>query len=146
MTQGLSRRNFLKASAASAAAGLMQATAVSVLAAPADAPAAAPKRQGTYKESPMLAERVAAGTLPPVDERLPPNPEVVEVLEEVGTYGGTIRTDVFNPNQLFGDPQGAMGTELILRIDRDFQTIVGGLAESWEFNDDFTEQILYLRQ
>lgn len=146
MTEGLSRRNFLKASAASAAAGLMQATAASVLAAPADAPAAAPKRQMTYKESPMLAERVAAGTLPPVEERLPPNPQVIEVLEEIGTYGGVIRTAVFNPNQLFGDPQGAMGTELILRIDRDFQTVVGGLAESWEFNDDFTEQTLHLRQ
>jgi len=30
-----------------------------------------------YKEAPMLAERVGAGTLPPVAERLPKDPEVV---------------------------------------------------------------------
>lgn len=149
MTKGLSRRDFLKAAAISATAGMLQATAASSAAAlsvPLVAPAAAPKRQSMYHESPMLAERVAAGTLPAVEERLPPSPQVIEVLEEIGAYGGTIRTAVFNPNQLFGDPQGAMGTELILRIDRDFSTIVGGLAESWEFNEDATEQTLYLRQ
>jgi peptide/nickel transport system substrate-binding protein len=147
MTQGFSRRDFLKASAISATAGMLQATAMTTLAAPADvAPAAAPKRQGMYNESPMLAERVAAGELPPVEERLPPNPQVIEPIEEIGVYGGTISTAIVNPNQLFGDPQGAMGTELILRIDRDFSTIVSGLAESWEFNEDATEQTLYLRQ
>jgi peptide/nickel transport system substrate-binding protein len=146
MPEGLSRRDFLKASALTASAGLLQATAVAVAAAPQAAPAAAPQRQSMYNESPMLAERVAAGQLPPVAERLPPTPEVVDVLNEIGQYGGTISTAIVNPNQLFGDPQGAMGTELILRIDRDFSTIVSGLAESWEFNDDATEQTLYLRQ
>ncbi|MBZ0300606.1 MAG: ABC transporter substrate-binding protein [Anaerolineae bacterium] len=146
MTKGLSRRDFLKASAISATAGAIQATAMTALAAPASASAAAPQRQMMYHESPMLTERVNAGTLPPVEERLPPNPEVVDVLNEVGTYGGTISTAIVNPNQLFGDPQGAMGTELILRIDRDFSTVISGLAESWEFNDDATEQILHLRQ
>ena len=29
-----------------------------------------------YSEAPMLAERVAAGELPPVEERLPSNPKV----------------------------------------------------------------------
>ena len=44
-----------------------------------------------YKEAPMLAERVAAGELPPVDERLPDVPDVIEPTAEVGTYGGTIQ-------------------------------------------------------
>ena len=30
-----------------------------------------------YQEAPMLAEQVAAGELPPLEERLPPNPLVV---------------------------------------------------------------------
>src|SRR5215204_2407919 len=42
----------------------------------------------TYNEAPMLAERVASGELPPVEERLPANPMVVEPFESVGTYGG----------------------------------------------------------
>ena len=42
-----------------------------------------------YQEAPMLRERVAAGELPPVDERLPDEPLVVDV-PEVGEYGGAI--------------------------------------------------------
>jgi len=42
----------------------------------------------TYNESPMLAEQVAAGELPPVAERLPVNPVVVEPYAEIGQYGG----------------------------------------------------------
>ena len=36
-----------------------------------------------YSESPMLADRVAAGDLPPVEERLPVSPEVVTPTSEV---------------------------------------------------------------
>lgn len=45
----------------------------------------------TYHESPQLAERVATGELPPVAERLPKNPKVLPVYEEIGQYGGTWR-------------------------------------------------------
>src|SRR5262245_6808645 len=41
-----------------------------------------------FKEAPMLADRVKAGTLPPVDKRLPQNPLVVPVVERAGQYGG----------------------------------------------------------
>lgn len=44
---------------------------------------------GRYRESPLLRERVEAGELPPVEERLPDEPLVVEV-PEVGEYGGTV--------------------------------------------------------
>ena len=44
-----------------------------------------------YQEAPMLAEMVAAGELPPVADRLPPNPLVVAPLNEIGSYGGTLR-------------------------------------------------------
>jgi peptide/nickel transport system substrate-binding protein len=39
----------------------------------------------------MLRERVEQGLLPPVEERLPENPYVVEPVESIGKYGGTIR-------------------------------------------------------
>ena len=42
-------------------------------------------------EAPMLAALVAAGELPPVEERLPEDPFVREVYGEIGQYGGTIR-------------------------------------------------------
>ena len=66
----------------------------------AEQPAAA--AESKYKESPVLAAKVAAGELPPVDERLPEEPMVVgpgvylteENLPnwEPGVYGGTLRS------------------------------------------------------
>ena len=44
-----------------------------------------------YQESPLLAARVEAGELPPVEERLPSNPFVRQVEEEIGEYSGTMR-------------------------------------------------------
>src|SRR5688572_27186988 len=99
----ISRRTFLHLGAASGAAAVLaacgQAAPSSLPEAPADAPAAAApaapaERMGSggYYESPMLAERVAAGELPPVDQRLPATPLVVVPLEGVGTYGGSWRT------------------------------------------------------
>ena len=40
----------------------------------------------------MLAERVRAGKLPPLKERLPERPMPVPVVEELGEYGGAWRT------------------------------------------------------
>ncbi len=94
----------------------------------------------------MLAELVKAGKLPSVDKRLPPSPLVIKPIAEVGKYGGTIRTAIPNVNQLFGDPQSVIGTEQVLRIGRDFSSIVPGLFESWEFNNNATQQTLKLRR
>ncbi|HBD84391.1 MAG TPA: hypothetical protein DC056_10325, partial [Dehalococcoidia bacterium] len=43
----------------------------------------------TFQEAPALAELVALGQLPPVAERLPTNPLVIEPAEGIGQYGGT---------------------------------------------------------
>ena len=51
---------------------------------------AAAVRTGKYGEAPMLAEMVARGELPPVEQRLPEVPRVLQV-EEIGTYGGTLQ-------------------------------------------------------
>ena len=146
----MDRRAFLKGTAVASAA--LAVTACSPGEEP-EAPAAAPAEEAPatdtgsrFGESPMLAERVAAGELPPVEERLPPNPEVIVPRDEVGRYGGQSVVAIGNANHLFGDPQAVMGTELILRIDEDFSSIRGGLAESWEFSDGGKVQVLHLRQ
>ena len=43
------------------------------------------------KEAPALFALTAQGKLPPVAERMPADVRVVQVLEEIGTYGGTWR-------------------------------------------------------
>ncbi|TET09348.1 hypothetical protein E3J84_05210, partial [Candidatus Aerophobetes bacterium] len=45
----------------------------------------------SFNEAPMLSARVTAGKLPPVEERLPEEPMIVEPLEEIGQYGGIIK-------------------------------------------------------
>ena len=42
-----------------------------------------------YSEAPMLAAAVAQGDLPPLEQRLPPEPMVVKPVGEIGRYGGT---------------------------------------------------------
>ena len=51
---------------------------------------------GQYKESPLLHELVEKGELPPIEERLPKEPAVVEV-DEIGVYGGTYAGAAFGP-------------------------------------------------
>lgn len=48
-----------------------------------------------YRESPMLAAEVAAGTLPPLAERLPLRPAVAAMIQPdqtIGRHGGTLHT------------------------------------------------------
>src|SRR5215212_4139518 len=56
---------------------------------PAAKPAAA--TPSSFREAPMLAELVKAGKLPPVEQRLPPQPLVVKPTNAIGKYGGTLR-------------------------------------------------------
>ena len=49
------------------------------------------KKIEEFKESPALKEKVAMGELPPVEERLPQEPLVLEPVEAIGQYGGTLR-------------------------------------------------------
>jgi peptide/nickel transport system substrate-binding protein len=57
----------------------------------AEAPTTAPDMPiSQYKESPTFAQMVAAGTLPPIDERLPLEPRILPTVENIGTYSATL--------------------------------------------------------
>ena len=106
--------------------------------------AAAPEAGGGL-ESPMLAERVAAGELPALEERLPSEPLVVEPIESVGTYGGTWRR-AFRGIADF-HAFGRINYDPMLRWPRDpNDPIQPGLAKEWTFNEDGTELTLVLRE
>ena len=98
-----------------------------------------------YNEAPMLQERVAKGLLPPVEERLPENPQVVQVVERIGDYGGIIDSSSIAADSLLGPHNFLMG-EGMLRTDTDYSTIVPNMAESWELSDDAMTLVLHLRK
>ena len=96
-------------------------------------------------EAPMLAERVAAGDLPPVDERLPNDAEVVAPFEAVGTYGGTLRRVLGGSNDHNSilrvvSPQG------LTRWKADFSGVIPNVAESWTTNEAGSEFTFKLRE
>lgn len=97
-----------------------------------------------YQEAPMLAEQVAAGDLPPLAERLPTNPMVVEPVEQVGVYGGTwlLLTD---GQQRIGDV-GEFTDVGLLMWNREQTGPMPGLAESWDVEADGKEFVIHLRQ
>ncbi len=99
-----------------------------------------------HKESPMLREMVDAGQLPPLEERLPANPAVVQV-EEIGTFGDTMVNGVaflrneYIPNQIakatLTTPTFPLPSE---------GPILPNVASGWEYNEDGTEITFTLRE
>ena len=106
-----------------------------------------PARKG--KEAPMLAERVKAGKLPPVEKRLPKKPLVVEPAERIGQYGGSWRAAMLGPDTAWLDR--TVGYDPLLRWRTDARTfgrdqVVPGVAESFEVNADATEYVFRFRE
>jgi peptide/nickel transport system substrate-binding protein len=96
--------------------------------------AASVERSGTYGESPMLAEMVKAGSLPAVDDRLPPQPLVVENVDEVGKYGGTLKEAYIMPGGEFMLMR--LLTEPWINLDYDHSTLIPWSIEKWEWQND----------
>ena len=150
--QAFSRREFMRISAVTSAGAVIvacgaagePAPAAEPAAAEAVAPAAEAVPMGKYQEAPMLADMVASGALPPVDERLPANPGVLpNAHSTTGNYGGVMRrgfkgvSDRWGPTKLQDHGLGW--------YDRDLN-VQPRLAESWEINEDASEWTFHLRE
>ena len=99
----------------------------------------------TYQEAPQLAERVAAGDLPPVEERLPASPMEVPVLESIGTYGGDLDVALVGGGGL-SHLFRYHSYEPLVRWTPDWEGVIPNVASSWEVNDEATEFTFGLRE
>lgn len=99
---------------------------------------------GSYHESPMLKEKVRQALLPPVEERLPAEPAVVQPVERIGKYGGTWQRVTTQPLDLLLNSR--MGYESLVNWARDGQSIEPGLATHWEMSPDGLIYTFYLRK
>ena len=106
--------------------------------------AAAPAAPGQYQEAPQLAELVAAGTLPPVDQRLPAEPLVVTPRNEVGKYGGEQHGAAFGPRTGQLDTE-ALRMQSLLFIHEDLQTLSPNILKAYAPSDDYKSWTLTLR-
>jgi len=91
-----------------------------------------------FSQAPMLD----AMDLPPVEERLPDEPQVITPYESIGQYGGTwdavtYEAGMGNIKMKFYDPP--------VRWKPDYTGYEMGLAESFEFNEDGTQLTYHLR-
>ncbi|OGO20326.1 MAG: hypothetical protein A2Z14_18550 [Chloroflexi bacterium RBG_16_48_8] len=85
------------------------------------------------------------GDLPPLEERLPAEPLVVQPYDEIGNYGGTLRMVSIGPEGGNSEHLSAKHVSLV-RFSDDHKTIVPFVAKSYEYNDDFTELTFVLRK
>ncbi|MHA1216004.1 MAG: ABC transporter substrate-binding protein, partial [Candidatus Thorarchaeota archaeon] len=101
---------------------------------------------GSPHESPMLAERVATGELPPLEERLPKEPAVAEPREAVGEYFDELRLIGYYEGQgIFTGFTESMQQGL-LTIDPDYTAFQPNIAKDWELAEDGKSLTFYLRE
>jgi len=93
----------------------------------------------TFSQSPVLDAQVAAGKLPPVSERLPDNPLVIEPFDGIGVYGGTAA--IFEAGvTLLNPPEGPY------RVGPQLRRNLPNFAESAQFSDSSRTVTITLRK
>lgn len=100
-----------------------------------------------FQESPMLADRVAAGDLPSVDERLPVSPRVIAVEgSDIGVYGGDFQDpfvgDAFWASQMIY----YISRRGLVNWNQGFSDWEPNIAESVDVNEDATVYTFHLRE
>ena len=108
----------------------------------------------TFAEAPMLAALVAAGELPPVEERLPIEPFVVGpgVLNseqwvdwKVGRYGGTIRVPHLSYSRT-PEMMLALRTSILQPLDGIKTDPLPAIVADYQMSDDDTEYVFTIRE
>ncbi len=96
-------------------------------------------------ETPFLAELVEEGLLPPVAERVGPQPTVVEGPEGIGKYGGTWYRVASSEGDV-GVISWRFAAGHLLRWSPLGYPLKPHLAKDWEVSDDRREYVVYLRE
>ena len=161
--RSMNRRTFVSYSAATSAGAVIAAKAGEVAAAPAASGGSKTARfaqdlsqvkyakvletvPAQFQESPMLTEMVNAGQLPPVQERVGPEPLVVEPIE-VGQYGGTIRVGDMSVDLGGYDISWVTGRDQHwLRLTPDLTGTAPNMAKSVDVSEDKTTYTLHMRK
>ncbi len=104
----------------------------------------------SFSENPSIADlngRISGNPadLPAVADRLPAEPLVVAPYDEIGTYGGVLAGLSKATESGTSDLLSVRHVNFV-RYSDDLQTVVPNIAKAWEWNDDFTELTITLRE
>lgn len=95
------------------------------------------------REAPSLRDQVEAGDLPPLEDRLPDEPMIVEPVDQAGHYGGTWQ------NALIGSTATrlnfTLAYESLVRWNLDWDEVIPNVAHSFEADEDGTRYVFHLR-
>jgi peptide/nickel transport system substrate-binding protein len=148
----LNRRDFLKASAIAATGLLVQACAKTEMPPEAtpttkaeEKPTATPVPE-MPKEAPAVVEKVNAGSLPALDERLPKDPMVVKPFYEVGKYSEDVHRTLKGASDLTGYRTMVRDNLVCWNYGTGKLAIENDLASKWEVTPDGKEYTFHLRQ
>lgn len=98
----------------------------------------------SFNEAPVLAEKVAAGELPPVEERLPVEPLVIQPLT-IGQYGGDYVRAFTGVGDVWGVRRPACNDRFLF-WDYTGSEVIPNVAKGYEMLDDGATLRLYLRE
>jgi len=100
------------------------------------------KKIEKLNESPMLRIRTAAGEIPPLKQRLPEEPQIIEPIEEIGQYGGVMQlVAVSYLSYTLEQTNERIGT-----LTLDGKKIIPNVAKGWKLSEDYKTYTLYLRK
>lgn len=86
------------------------------------------------REVPAFAADVAAARLPPLAERLPEEPLLIQPVERIGRYGGIWRAGLRGDGNTIGLIR-MLGYEPLVAWDREWRNVMPHLAIAWEVSD-----------
>ena len=103
-------------------------------------------RERLFAQAPTLDEAVAAGTLPPVADRLPVQPLMIEPVEQHGPYGGTWRRYANSPGDAVNSLDARVFYELPFRWSADGRSIMPNVFRGWDVDESGKVYTFYLRE
>ena len=98
-----------------------------------------------FQEAPPLAALVEQGKLPPVSERLPVEPLVIEPLHAIGTYGGTWHRGFTGPADKWSGYR-CCAFDTLTYVDFRGEKLVPNVVRDWQVSDQGRTFTLFLRQ
>ena len=99
-----------------------------------------------FAQAPMLDEKVENGELPPVSERVPDEPFVVEPRGKIGEYGGTLHSATIDINSWGEDIMFMDVYNSFVRPSPDGSNLQLSFAKDIEVSEDMSTYTIHLRE